>query len=176
MSEADYETLITKDNIFFQKNKQLTNEYRIVSSFPLSKSTNIIDIVRNNQFFELISKLNSDFISEYTNENGLVKFVFSSDIMREFGDKFALKFTNNINIVSNTDAIIEGASVPYSNSNYSNIFYLNSLKIILNISNNSFNVLILYNIDNNHFNYREIVLVSNFLINIVNNLNLYVCN
>jgi len=176
MSDGDYETLVDNNNIFFQKNKNANNEYRIISSHPLSKSTNIIDIVRNNQLFELIARLNSDFILEHNNENGVIKYVFSSDMMREFGDKFALKFTNNINVTSDNDCVVSGSSVHYSNGEYSNIFHLNSLQIIFNISNNAFNVIILYNIDNNNFNYREIVLVSNFLTKVVSNLNLYVCN
>jgi hypothetical protein len=173
---GDYETLIDKGNIFFQKNKHINNEYRIISSCSLTKSTNIINIVQNNQLFELIARLNSDFILEYNNENGIITYVFSSDLMREFGDKFVLKFSNNVNIISHSDCIISGSSVHYNNGNYSNIFHLNSLQIVFNISNNSFNINISYNIDNNLFNHKEILLVSNFLIKVVSNLNLYVCN
>jgi len=176
MGDDNYETVITENNIYFQKNKHTPSEYRIVSSHPLLKgNTDIIEIVKNNQLFELIARLNSDFILEYSNKNGVIKYVFSSDIMREFGDKFALKFIHNVNVTSDNDCIITGASVNYSNKKYSNIFHLNSLQIIFNISNNTFNVVILYNIDNNNFNNKEITLISNFLIKVVNNLNLYVC-
>jgi len=176
MSDNEYETLIDKDNIFFQKKRHINNEYRIISSCPLTKSTNIIEIVRNNQLFELIARLNSEFIVEYNNKDGIITYIFSAELMKEFGDKFALNFSNNINIISDNDCIINGSSVDYDNSNYFTILHLNSLQILINISNNAFNIVFLYNIDDDKFNNVEILLVSKFLIKVVSNLNLYVCN
>lgn len=172
----DFETIKNDNNVFFQKKQNSYNEYRVISSHSLTKSTNIIDIVRNNALFDLIYQLNSDLIIEYKNKNNIIKYVFSSDIMKEFGDSFALKISNSVNVISDNDCIITGASVPYNNNKYSNIFFLNNLNIVFNISNNTFNVIFSYNIDNNKFNNREIELVSNFLTKIVSKLNAYVCN
>lgn len=178
MSDRDYETLTETDNIFYQKHKHLINEYRIISSCSLKKgtTTNIINIVKNNQLFELIAKLNTEHILEYNNKNGIIKYVISSKAMKELGDKFALKFTNDINIISDNHCIVSGASVNYSNSKYSNIIHLNSLKITFNIINNSFNAVILYNMDDTKFNRLEIFFISKVLTEIINKLNLYVCN
>jgi len=174
---GDYETLVDRDNVFFQKHRNTPNEYRIISSCPLLKSTNIIDIVRNNQLFELIARLNSDIVLEYNNKNGIITYVICLDCMKEFGDKFMIKFRHNINITSENDCIINGASVHHnSNEKYLRVFHLNSLQIMLNISNNKFNAVILYNMDKNEFNNIEIKLISSFLSKIVSKLNFYICN
>jgi hypothetical protein len=172
---SDYETLVDKDNVFFQKNRHVNNEYRIISSCPLLKSTNIINIVRNNQLFELIAKLSSDVISEYNINNDIITYVVSLDCMKEFGDKFMLKFKTKTNITSPNDCTINGASVRNSKEKNLRIFHLNSLEIIFNISDNKFNVVMLYTIDKKEFNNVEIKLVSGFLSKIVTNLNNYVC-
>jgi hypothetical protein len=174
----DYETLKKIDNLFFQKKKE-DNEYRIVSSKSLPNSTNfinLINIVRNNALFDLIHKLNTDLIVEHTNKNNIVKYVISTDDMREFGDKYAIKFTNNVNIISDNTCSINGASVPYSSEIYSDIFYLNNFNIIFSNSNDEFNTILTFIIDSNVFNDAEIEILSKFFINIVIKLNLYVSN
>uniref|UniRef100_A0A6C0BAE8 Uncharacterized protein n=1 Tax=viral metagenome TaxID=1070528 RepID=A0A6C0BAE8_9ZZZZ len=172
-----YEIIKQKDGIVFQKNMN-SSEYRIVSSLKLKKKTNILDITKNNEFFKLIAVLNRDEIISYENKNDIITIGLSSEIMKEFNDVYILHVTSKICNVTENSCEIIGKSVPYKKE-CSRVFILEYFIIKQTIQNETYNIIFSYCFDDlpeNVLNNREFELFSNFMINIVHKLNLYICN